>query len=334
MEINKTAHPANISVMGVTGIAIYDNMLAAFTINPAALMSIVDLDTEKVLLEKGTRGRGPGEFLSFVTSKQFVVQNGHICLWAYDNQAKKSVLIDITKSIENQTIVIIETWQLGVEYLQNGGILVLPSGERFVKFPITYKDTRDNHYQYPKYLYFSSDDEEVGELAFFKRGTFSLSASEFENVRMLMFDGFLSQKPDGTKAIDVFHHSDHLNFLDLINNRGFSVHYSEGMSVDDLASASTSLSYLLRHYVKVYRDATVTDDYVLALYSGKSEALEGNIAPCTKSAVRIFDWEGNPLILVHVDRELGSIAYDQRTKRLYALDPEENIVYYELDDVL
>ena len=108
--------------------------------------------------------------------------------------------------------------------------------------------------------------------------------------------------------------------------------YSKGMSVDDLAYAS--LSYLLQHYVDVYEDAAVTDYHVLALYSGKPGEFDGDIAPYPKSAIRIFDWEGNPLALVHVDMELKSIAYDQRTKRVYALDFEENIVYYEIDDVL
>jgi len=244
----------------------------------------------------------------------------------------KSVLIDITESIKKQTIVSVETWKFGLEYRQKQGMLILPTGERFVKFPVTYKDARDNLYFYPKYLYFSSDDREVREMAFFKRGSFSISASEFKNSRVSMADGLLSIKPDGTKAIDVFYNCDHINFLDLIQNNGFSLCYSKGMSADDFASAS--YPYLLQHYVEVYWDAAVTDDYVLALYSGKSAALDGDIATYTRSAIRIFDWEGTPLALVHADRELKSIAYDQRTKRLYALDFDENIVYYELDDVL
>ena len=174
-------------------------------------------------------------------------------------------------------------------------------------------------------------------MAFFKRGSFSISASEFENARVLMFDGLVRNKPDGTKAIDAFSNADHINFLDLIKNRGFSMRYSKGMSVDDMAIAS--FSYLLQHYVEVYQDVAVTDYHVLALYSGKPGTgkpgvLEGDIAPYIKSSIRIFNWEGNPLALVHVDRELKSIAYDQRTKRVYALDYEENIFYYEIDDVL
>ena len=331
IEANKTSYPTEISVMGVLGLSIYEDILVAFSMNPAALLSIVDLDTKNTLLEKGTRGRGPGEFLTFTTNKQFLMQNDHICLWAFDNSTMESVLIDISESIEKQTIVVVESWQLGVEYRQSAGKLVLPSGERFVKFPVTYDDPRDNRYFYPRYVYFSSDDREIREMAFFKRGSFSISASDPVN-RELMFEGLLRIKPDGSKAIDAFYYGDHLNFLDIMNNRGFSMRYSKGMSVDDLAT--TSLSYQLEHYVDVYMDAAVTDDYVLALYSGKQGVLEGDIAPYIKSSIRIFNWEGNPLALVHVDRELKSIAYDQRTKRVYALDYEENIFYYEIDDVL
>ena len=110
------------------------------------------------------------------------------------------------------------------------------------------------------------------------------------------------------------------------------MHYSKGMSVDEIASAPES--YLRQNYVRVHRDATVTDDYVFALYSGNPDALPGEMDQNRRSAIRIFDWNGNPLSLVHVDKELKNIAYDQRTKKMYALDFEENILYYELDDVI
>ena len=212
-------------------------------------------------------------------------------------------------------------------------MLALPTGEYFVKFSVTYDDARDDTRYYPQYLYFSSNDSIVRELDFFKKGSFSLSATNYPTGWELMFDGYWQLKPDGTKAVDAFRYADHLNFLDLVKNCGFSMHYSEGWSVDELATAS--LSDLMQKFMSAYNDVVVTDDYVLALYSGKPE-IEGQDAPYTTSAIRIFDWNGNPLALIHVDKELGHIAYDQRTKRLYTLDfdYDENIMYYELDDVI
>ena len=333
-EIRKTAHPTGISVMGVIGLEIYENMLMAFTVNPAALISIVDLDTGETLWEGGLLGRGPDEFLSrFSTQSQFEARNGHICLWTFVREARRGVLIDITESIAKQKTVICESWLLKAEYAQRDGMLILPNGERFVKFPLTYDDPRDAIFYYPKYLYFSSDDREIRELDFFKRGRCSLPPlSDRMAIHQLLFDGTLKLKPDGTKAIDAFTYADHLNFLDLVKNSGFSMKYSKGIPLADLAKISRS--DLNQSKLGSYKNVTVTDDYVLALFSEKQALKEGEVDRYTTSAIRIFDWDGNPLSLVHVDKELSSIAYDQRTKRVYALDFEENIMYYELDDVI
>jgi hypothetical protein len=330
-EFHKTAQPAGISVEGILSIAISEGLMVATTMNPNALISIIDIDMEKVLFEGGTYGRGPNDFITLTTNNQLISRSGHICFWVRDRDTRKSVLIDIIESVEKQIIVNSESWQFGRVFQQMNGMLVLPTGERFVKFPVTHKDARDDIRYYPRYLYFS-DDKEIKEVTFFKCGSFVLSESNHESVSLLMFDGVMCLKPDGTKAIDAFYHADHLNFIDLIKNRGFSVHYSKGMSVDEIASAPES--YLRQNYVRVHRDATVTDDYVFALYSGNPDALPGEMDQNRRSAIRIFDWNGNPLSLVHVDKELKNIAYDQRTKKMYALDFEENILYYELDDVI
>lgn len=330
-EFNKSAYSTDISIMGVLDISIYENIMVAFTMNPVALISIIDIDTEETLYVGGVHGRGPEEFLSLSTDCQFVNRNGHICIWIHDRNARKSTLIDITETVEKQTIVSCESLQFGRMYEQMNGMLFLPTGEHFIKFPTIHKDARDDIHYYPKYVYFS-DDTEVRELPFFKHGSFLLSASNNETVSEIMFNGVIHIKPDGTKAIDAFHYADHLNFLDLVKNQGFSMRNSKGMSVDELASASDT--YLRQNFVYVYNGVAVTDEYVLALYSGKPEEWSGEIVPYTKSAIRIFDWNGSPLYLVHIDKELRSITYDRRTKRLYALDLDENIMYYELDDVI
>lgn len=330
-EFTKISHPTGVSVMGVLGISSFENIMVAITTNPEALISIIDLDTERTLFTGMTRGRGPDEFLMLITNCQFVNRNEHPCLWVCDAGVRKCVLIDLTETVEKQAIVSSESWQYEKVYEQRSGMLILSSGERFVKFPVTYKDVRDDIRYYPKYLYFT-DDNVVRELPFFRRGSFLLSESNYENASTGAFDGVTILKPDGTKAIDAFYFADHLNFLDLIENRGFSMHYSKGMSVDDLVSAT--FSYLRQHHVNAYMTAVVTDDYVFALYSGKQDPMPGETAPDVASSIRIFDWEGTPSALVHVDKELRSIAYDQRTKRLYALDFEENIMYYDFSDVI
>jgi hypothetical protein len=332
IEIAKTAHPTTMIAMGAYSLAIYEKLLVAITVNSDSIVSVIDLETGKSLLKCCRNGRGPDDYLRFYTQKQFVIRNGHICLWTSDLDVKER-LLDITESVKKQEAVFEESWVYNRELLQNDGILQLPSGERFAKFPITYEDARDNIFFPPKYIYFSPDKKEIKKLKFFSGDRFSLSKSGSMALKALMFNGTLRIKPDGTKAVDAFRYTEHINFIDLVKSVGFSMSYTrKGLSIDDAASAS--ITNLQEKYVEVYNDVAVTDEYVLALYSGKPEALDGTTVPNTKSAIRIFDWEGKPIALINVDRELASIAYDQRTKKVYALDFEEKIVYYKLDDVI
>ncbi|MDR0955356.1 MAG: TolB-like 6-bladed beta-propeller domain-containing protein [Rikenellaceae bacterium] len=337
-EVDKTAHATTLSAMGVFSIAIDSNILVAVTSNPASIIALIDLDHENTVLEFCSRGRGPGEYLYFGTQKQFEERNGHSCLWTYDRDKEYSQLIDITGSVKEQKLVVAESWEMSNDYgvsnnySQNSGIVILPESERFVKFPVTYQDARDNLFFSPKYVYFSPNNEAIKELEFYNEEEFSLSSFDFVNAKVLIAEGAIRIKPDRTKAIDAFYHADHLNFLDLTKNNGFSMSYSKGLTVDELASMP--FQEMQKKYVRVYVDAAVTDSHVFALYSGKPEAEDPTTVPDVHSAIRIFDWDGNPLALVNLDRELISIAYDQRTKRLYGLNPEENIVYYELNDVI
>lgn len=330
-EVSKTAHTTDISVMGAIGLAIDQNTMVVFTINPEALMTVVDLDTDSTLLEFGRVGRGPGEYITLTTAQQFVDRDGHLCLWTH-NTDLYTMLVDITESVKQQRLVYIETIELGSIYRQRGGLMILPDGDRFVKFPVTYNDARDNIYFSPRYAYFSPENKQVKELKFFNGKTFSLSESDFVNAKLLVFDGRVKVTKDGTKAVDAYLHADHLNFLDLVNNKGFSVSHSKGLTADELSSMS--MENMMQKYVNVYNDVEVTDSHVLALYSGKPESPDGAAVPDVNSAIRIFDWDGTPLALVNLDRELRNIAYDERTKRIYGLEPDENIVYYELDDVI
>ena len=317
--------------MGAIGMAIDRDTMIVFTTNPSALMSVVSLDTDSTLLEFGMPGRGPGEYITLTTACQFEDRNGHICLWTH-NTDLFSMLVDITESVKQQRLVRVETVELGAMYRQRRGLMILPDGNRFVKFAVLRHDARDNVFDGPRYVYFSPENKEVKELEFFNLKPFSIADPNGPNAARVAFEGTIKITKDGTRAVDAYNFADHINFLDLTNNKGFSVSYSQGLSVDDLFN--TPVERLMNKIMFTYKDVAVTDTHVFALYSGKLDLPAPQIAPAINSSIRIFDWDGNPLALVNLDRELSDIAYNQRTKRIYGLDPEENIVYYELEDVI
>lgn len=79
------------------------------------------------------------------------------------------------------------------------------------------------------------------------------------------------------------------------------------------------------------RSLAVSDKYVYALYVGRTfeEILRGGQKQegLRSRQLLVFDWEGNPVRLLELDKELFSIAYDEKEDCLYGIGLDENAEY-------
>jgi hypothetical protein len=53
-----------------------------------------------------------------------------------------------------------------------------------------------------------------------------------------------------------------------------------------------------------------------------------------KTEIIIFDWEGNFITNIKLDRRVGHIVYDELQKKLFALTFREEIYEYDLSGLL
>ena len=86
--------------------------------------------------------------------------------------------------------------------------------------------------------------------------------------------------------------------------------------------------------------SSVTSDekYIYALYNEnllKDAAKKGDDIFCCKK-ILVFDWEGNPVKILNVDKQLRSITYRKEDRKLYCLGLNENldptIYYFSIND--
>ena len=79
------------------------------------------------------------------------------------------------------------------------------------------------------------------------------------------------------------------------------------------------------------RSIAVSDKHIYALYVGRTleEILRGGkqLEGISSSQVLVFDWEGKPVRLLELDRELFSIAYDAKADCLYGIGLDDDAAY-------
>ena len=82
--------------------------------------------------------------------------------------------------------------------------------------------------------------------------------------------------------------------------------------------------------VEYYEGIAATEDYIFAACRGVPLGRLDESGP--GSSIHILDWNGDFLYDVRVDENIGDIAFDERTQRLYCIDRlEGGVVVYDLD---
>lgn len=78
-----------------------------------------------------------------------------------------------------------------------------------------------------------------------------------------------------------------------------------------------------------YPAVTTDGRYIYALYSGHTlaEIMQNRDMAWRSRTIHVYDWEGNPCLLLHSDSALKTLAYDNATNRLYALNMTDEGLY-------
>jgi hypothetical protein len=152
----------------------------------------------------------------------------------------------------------------------------------------------------------------------------------------MAYQSVLGVHPDGTLMVSATTSSANLEILDIESQElevvtrihSYPTYFrNESMDVDNLSAPIES------HNRWGYPDIDVTSNFIYALYSGKKIQDNRNHF-WFGNKVLVFDWEGNPVNMLMLDREVKSISVDNGDNTLFGITENEEgaseIVVFEL----
>lgn len=158
--------------------------------------------------------------------------------------------------------------------------------------------------------------------------------TEFNQYLNEAYQGAIKRKPDGTKFIIACRFSDQIEIFD--SNKADQELVIKGPLFTEptfkVTSAGNGESMILdsKETSKCYNDVTVTNEYIIGLFSGEKLEEEGTN---NKSAIHIFDWNGNAVAKLFINQECASLTIDTTNNRVYlfggGMIPE--IYYFDLN---
>lgn len=155
-----------------------------------------------------------------------------------------------------------------------------------------------------------------------------------ESVLQQAWVGRLALRPDRQRMVLVTQYADQVELYradgsPLRQVRG-PFRFDPRFTVADLQGFKTmSSDESMRHG---YVDVTVTDDRIYALFSGRTREAFGGDASFGRY-VHVFDWDGQLVKVLKLDRDLISVALSADRRRLYGAshNPEPAIMSFDLD---
>lgn len=314
--------------LGGVGLAVSDSLLIVGKSGTDSFLSVVNLNDNTICDNLCLHGRGPGEYSVFFTCyKQFSRNGNDIMLYTFD-VGRSMLLINLSSSLCQRTTVVSDEESIKNFAPFAHGIFYLKGDELFVKYNTSYQDARDNQYFPAKYVLYDKQQKKETEFPFFGPG---MVADNMGFLVRTATDGSVLLKPDGTKIVDAMLNFGYINFIDLEKLTGFTLRKEDALTYE--AASGLSNEERMRRMRFAYFDLAVTDRYVFAAYCGNTYEA-GFDSPDNITTLRVFDWDGNPLASMQFDRKIKGIAFREQTGLLYGLDADENIVTYDLNELL
>jgi hypothetical protein len=301
----------------------YDTLIGFTTDQfPDYFMHIFNINTGKFLYPLCRRGIGPGEFPSIAYTDQWVYEK-RLGYWIRKESGKdECVLVNLEKpgdAIEQKMDIKIET-----EFQSSFGFVFILNDSLF----LANNQGEEQYYEEgtfipPAYHLYNSRTKEKIKTYRMYNGFIPISDKFFKQWRYKVCYGSYDRiKPDDRSKLAMgMLHIDQINILDL--KTGEIKGYKNKTSPD--------FGYLKDYdiYRLYYSYILVDDRYIYGLYSDTeygARKWEGNI-------VNVFDWNGNFIKKILLDKIALAIALDPVNKYLYldsVGEDEEEIYRYDV----
>lgn len=283
----------------------YDSSLIIFNNGRNIDYFLFNYNLKNKKLSKGylRKGRGPGEAIGGFDCG--IVRNN---LWVHDVTLKKIIFFELSKTVPgNDRLFPYTEYSLNKFYYQ---ISFLDTNSFYaVGYPNSSSIIEQVDLKSNKHL------QEIGE---FKHIPKDIPVDACKDAYL----SFIFNKPSGDKFVLPFVQTDIIQIYNLGSDNTLTMQGPEQFDVDFKSQKRRRGDGYFADITKKTRDSfvggTVTDSLIYLVYSGNL-AIE-NIHK--GRAIFVFDWNGNPLKKIVLDRLVNVIAVSADNKHLYSFDEE------------
>jgi hypothetical protein len=281
----------------------------------ATLVKVVNPVTGKELNSICRKGKGPGEFLDrikitynkrdnainiFEVQVKILAQFPLSQALKWENDSVRKVLLD--KPFIQQAIKCNDSLLVGVGMLEKRYALFNSAG-KFKSVKYDYPDLSD------------------------KNWTFHLKSIEYQNDLVV--------NSIGSRIAEASLYCDNIGFFAVkgtdINK--FKEYQSYSPDLENRSSGDMRVLHPKESTKFGYLDICAQGNHVYCLYSGKTiKESRRKGGPFHGSTIRVFDFDGNPVVSYKLDRDVFKFTVDTQEETIYAIvhTPEAEIVKFQL----
>lgn len=308
-KLSVVLEPTNIHGI-FTSIAVDDSLLICGNLKTEKLINIYSLNTNKLIDRIITRGNAQNEGLS---AANIFIQNNQIA-WVYDITLSKLFKINTVYLQKNKVI------EKEISLSPNLRNLISPSiiGDSLL-LATTYSMDNCRYF----YADFQQIKKKIGKLPQVSNDKLLQDTpnTKFPN-RAYVFKATSIKHPFKNKVAVFYNKASRAEFYlndkltKIINNKN---NFNPRMYVTKL-----KMGFSIEDYEKTvysYLSVANTEDYIYCLFSGDKN---GNTS---SEKILIFDWDGNFINEVSLDRKVSKICINSKTKTLYCYDDKVKTIF-------
>lgn len=283
---------------GIAGtIILVDSSLVILNEQPGAKYFLNNYSLKSGLISKGYfgKGRGPGESMG----PRMIGVNGNK-LWLQDIILRKTFTIEKEKIINTIKPIDFDEYHYENQY-----------------YMIDFKDSLsyfgvgniNSEYKIQKIdLITGKVIDECGKI---EETPGNISIPLFKSV----YQSFIYVKPSGDKIVLPYRFLDAIEIYNVETKSNVVIHGPEGYDVEYKPNGNQMVKTEKTRIAFV--NGTVTDRYIYMSYSGRTRYSSDYYYGC---CIYVYDWDGNPVRKIVLNRYIQGLVVSQDDKTLYAFD--------------
>ena len=313
--------PVDLDMIGTLSLFIHDSLLIVTARDNEGMWSFFSLPEHKYLGKYFTKGNGPNEFLSvpWVENQSFFEDCGQLFAIVYDFHSGKSYKMNISETLQNKSLSMIKTDYLLPRTLFNFSIVDTTT--------FFCKEVSEDHTQQIRYI-LSVDGKKKHSRNLEKLN--SASVQQGKNINILSTG--IGINTHRKRIVEVCIALNQINLYSLDDFFGKTICVGSKQEIDNIGNIQL-VDKWERAYT--YMNINTHPNFFGALYLNEIER-NYQQGSSKNPIIQFFDWDGNPLAEVQLDRMITSYAIDFIHGFLYTLNynAEDEIYRYDIHDIL